>query len=360
MARIDLIDVCKTLADRESAFSLRNVNLRIPDGRTLVILGPSGCGKTTLLKIIAGLITPDSGEVRYDTVDVKETAPGERRIGMVFQNYALYPHMTARTNVLSYFLFRKKTPELDAMAREKYQRTSELMGVELAHLLDRKPRTLSGGEKQRVAVARCITRDPTLFLLDEPFSNLDQALREKYRVSLKILLQQFNITTVYVTHDHHEAMILADLLAIMDRGRIEQVGTYQEIYDRPRNAFVAGFLNRHIGAPPISFIDAKDIAQCRRLGNVRIGVRPEDVEISREAREDETPGIIAGSMNLPLINATILTVRVGEHEIHAETAGGEGFRAGEHAWLSFKRCHVFDESGTRLETVERNPSHPET
>jgi multiple sugar transport system ATP-binding protein len=354
MARIDLIDVCKTLADRESAFSIRNLNLRIPDGRTLVILGPSGCGKTTLLKIIAGLITPDSGEVRYDTVDVKETAPGERRIGMVFQNYALYPHMTARTNVLAYFLFRKKTPELDALAREKYQRTSELMGVELAHLLDRKPRTLSGGEKQRVAVARCITRDPALFLLDEPFSNLDQALREKYRVSLKILLKQFSITTVYVTHDHHEAMLLADLLAIMDRGRIEQIGAYQEIYDRPRNAFVAGFLNRHIGTPPISFIDAKDIAQCRRLGNVRIGVRPEDVEISREAREDGTRGIIAGSMNLPLLNATMLDIRVGEHEIHAETAGGVNFRAGEQVWLSFKRYHVFDGSGARLETVERD------
>jgi multiple sugar transport system ATP-binding protein len=353
MARIDLIDVCKTLADRESAFSIRNLNLRIPDGRTLVILGPSGCGKTTLLKIIAGLIPPDSGEVRYDTVDVKETAPGERRIGMVFQNYALYPHMNARANVLSYFLFRKKTPELDAMARAKYQRTSELMGVELAHLLDRKPRTLSGGEKQRVAVARCITRDPALFLLDEPFSNLDQALREKYRVSLKILLKQFDITTVYVTHDHHEAMILADLLAIMDRGRIEQVGTYQEIYDRPRNAFVAGFLNRHIGAPPISFIDASDIAQCRRLGKVRIGVRPEDVEVSREAREDSTRGIIAASVSLPLINATMLDIRVGEHEIDAETAGGANFRAGDRVGLSFKRYHVFDEAGTRLETVER-------
>src|SRR5216683_6441632 len=130
MARIDLIDVCKTLTDRgkesASTFSIQNLNLRIPDGKTMVILGPSGCGKTTLLKIIAGLIPPDSGEVRYDCVDVKETAPGERRIGMVFQNYALYPHMNARSNVMSYFMFRKKTPELDAMAKAKYERTSEL------------------------------------------------------------------------------------------------------------------------------------------------------------------------------------------------------------------------------------------
>src|SRR5439155_174887 len=233
MARIDLINVGKTLSDRAgpgtitpqavpdgvpaprgggrgSPFSMQNLSLRIPDGETVVILGPSGCGKTTLLKIIAGLIPLDSGEVRYDDVDVKDVRPGDRRIGMVFQNYALYPHLNSRTNVLSYFLFRKKTPELDAMAKAKYQRTSELMGVELASLLDRRPPTLSGGEKQRVALGRCITRDPALFLLDEPFSKLDQALREKYRVNLKILLRQFNITTVYVTHDHYEALILAD------------------------------------------------------------------------------------------------------------------------------------------------------
>ena len=137
---------------------------------------------------------------------------------MVFQNYALYPHFSSRRNVLAYFFFRKKTPELDAMAKAKYQKTSELMGVELEYLLDRRPTTLSGGEKQRVALGRCITRDAELFLVDEPFANLDQALREKYRVNLKVLLRQFSITTVYVTHDHNEALILADLLAIMDRG----------------------------------------------------------------------------------------------------------------------------------------------
>ncbi len=353
MARIDLVDVCKTFVDEKLAsFSIRNLTLRIPDGRILVILGPSGCGKTTLLKIIAGLITPDSGDVRYGGVDVKETRPGDRRIGMVFQNYALYPHMNSRTNVLSYFLFRRKTPELDAVARAKYQRTADLMGVELTDLMDRRPRTLSGGEKQRVAVGRCITRDPALFLLDEPFSNLDQALREKYRVSLKTLLKQFDITTVYVTHDHYEALILADLIAIMDRGRIEQVGTYQEIYDQPRNAFVAGFLNRHIGTPPISFIDANDVVQSQQRGKVRIGVRPEDVEVSRGEREGGTGAIVAGCVSLPLINATILDLRVGEHEIHAQTSAGEHFRPGDQAWVFFKRYHVFDESGVRLRTED--------
>ena len=353
MARIELIGVAKTLEDgrRGARFRIEDLTLTIPDGRTLVILGPSGCGKTTLLRIIAGLLPPDSGRVRYDGVDVRDTAPGARRIGMVFQNYALYPHMTSRTNVLSYFLFRKKTPELDAMAKAKYQRTSELMGVELAHVLDRKPPTLSGGEKQRVAIARCITRDPALFLLDEPFSNLDQALREKYRVSLKLLLRQFGITTVYVTHDHYEALILADLLAIMDRGRIEQLGTCEEIYDEPRTAFVAGFLNRHAGLPPISFIDAHDVTQCRALGDVRIGVRPEDVEISPRGGADATCAIVVATVDLPLSTGTLVTVRLGAHDVHAQMAVGEAVRGGDPVWVRFRRYHVFDASGIRLGTL---------
>jgi len=364
VARIDVVDVCKTLTGeaagvappgpgRRATFSIRNLTLRIPDGKTMVVLGPSGCGKTTLLKIIAGLIPPDSGDVRYDDRDVKDVPPGERRIGMVFQNYALYPHLTSRTNVLSYFLFKKKTPELDAMARAKYQRTSELMGVELASLLGRKPTTLSGGEKQRVALGRCITRDAALFLVDEPFANLDQALREKYRVNLKILLRQFNLTTVYVTHDHHEALLLADLLAIMDHGRIEQAGTPQEIYETPKNVFVAGFLNLHVGAPPISLIDAKDTPQGREFADAWVGVRPEDVEVSGAGGHDGVRGVVAGRLDLPLGSATLVTVRVGGHEVHARTAPTEAHRAGDQVWLTFKRYHLFEKaSGLRLRSGE--------
>src|SRR5207244_4482043 len=236
----------------------------------------------------------------------------ERRIGMVFQGYALYRHVTSRTNVLSYFLFRRKTPELNALARAKYERTSELMGVELAQLLDRKPATLSGGEKQRVALGRCITRDARLFLVDEPFANLDQALREKYRVNLKILLRQFEITTVYVTHDHHEALILADLVAVMNRGRIEQIGTPEEIYDEPKNVFVAGFFNLHIGTPPISRVDADSMSQGERLGNVWVGVRPEDVEISTKERENSLRGIVTGTLSLPPRSTPLFTIRVAD------------------------------------------------
>ncbi len=260
--------------------------------------------------------------------------------------------MTSRTNVLSYFLFRKKTPEMDALAREKYRRTSELMGVELEALLDRWPGTLSGGEKQRVALGRCITRDPAVFLLDEPFSNLDQALRERYRVNLKVLLRQFGITTVYVTHDHVEALILADRLAIMGRGRIEQIGTYQQIYDEPRNAFVAGFLNRHVGTPPISFLDGDDLPD-PSLRSTRVGVRPEDVEISREPRADGVAGTVVGTLAMPMLDGTIVSARVREQEVCAQLAGSQTLRAGDAVWLTFRRYHVFERgSGARVRTVD--------
>jgi multiple sugar transport system ATP-binding protein len=322
----------------------------------MVVLGPSGCGKTTLLKIIAGLIPLDAGEVRYDDVDVREVSPGDRRIGMVFQSYALYPHFSSRTNVLSYFLFRKKTPELDALAQAKYQRTSELMGVELAYLLDRKPTTLSGGEKQRVALGRCITRDAALFLVDEPFANLDQALREKYRVNLKILLRQFSITTVYVTHDHHEALILADLVAVMDRGRIEQVGTPQAVYDQPKNVFVAGFLNLHVGTPPLGLIDARDLPEHQDAANAWVGVRPEDVEITAPGSEASLRGVVASALRLPVRDTLLLTIRRGEHEIHAQIPGGVSLRPGDDVGLRFKQYHLFDKaSGTRLRSYQRSP-----
>jgi multiple sugar transport system ATP-binding protein len=360
MARIDLVDVCKTLRDsdtftarggggRGSPFSIRDLSLRIPDGKTMVVLGPSGCGKTTLLKIIAGLIPPDSGHVRFDDVDAKDVPPGNRRIGMVFQSYALYPHVTSRSNVLSYFMFRRKTPELDAVKRAKYQRTSELMGVDLEHLLDRKPPRLSGGEKQRVALGRCITRDASLFLVDEPFANLDQALREKYRVNLKILLRQFDITTVYVTHDHHEALILADLIAVMDRGRIEQVGTPQEIYDTPVNLFVAGFLNLHIGGPPISLVEARWMPAGEPRADAWVGVRPEDVDISSARRDAGVPGTVTQVVPFALGHSTLVTIRVGEHEVHAQLTRAAPPVIGDEVWLTFRRYHLFErETGRRL------------
>ena len=360
MARIDLIKVSKTLTDRKrgagdaaphdgrrTAFSLCDLNLSVRHGETMVILGPSGCGKTTLLKIIAGLLPLDTGEVRYDGLDVRDVAPGDRRIGMVFQNYALYPHFESRTNVLSYFLFRKKTPELDALAKAKYQRTSDLMGVDLAHLLDRKPTSLSGGEKQRVALGRCITRDAALFLVDEPFANLDQALREKYRVNLKALLRQFSITTVYVTHDHNEALILADRLAIMNCGRIEQVGTFQEIYDDPQNVFVASFLNLNIAAPPLNLIDGRQLPERLGLGDVLLGVRPEHAQAVHGASAEGTVGVrgvVTSALRLPTSDATSVAARVGDQDVYARAAAEGAPDIGDVVWLTFRRYYLFDKA----------------
>ena len=358
MARIDLRDVSKTLTEAgKGTFSVRDVTLRVPDGQTMVVLGPSGCGKTTLLKLIAGLLTPDAGYVRYNDRDMALVPPGKRRIGMVFQNYALYPHVTARANVLSYYLFRKKTPALTAEARARFERTSELMGVELAYLFDRKPTTLSGGEKQRVALGRCITRDAAVFLVDEPFANLDQALREKYRVNLKRLLREFHITTVYVTHDHHEALLLADLLAIMERGQVAQVGTPQDIYEAPNTAFVASFLTMNTGAPPISFIDGRRLPQGEALANHRVGVRPEHIAISRAPQPGALQGTIADRLSLPPRDEALLTIRVGEDEVHVVTMGEAAPPIGAEVWLSFKRYHVFDEaSGRRLSSHGGKPN----
>jgi ABC-type sugar transport system ATPase subunit len=266
---------------------------------------------------------------------------------MLFQSYALYPHLTAKTNILSYFFFRRKTPELDAQAKAKYKRTSELLGVEIQYLQDRMPPTLSGGEKQRVALGRCITRDPTLFLLDEPFANLDPVLREKYRVNLKTLLSQFSITTVYVTHDQQEAFILADLIAVMNAGRIEQVGTYEEIYTKPRNVFIAEFLNLDIQTPPINLVDGERVSP--GLANTKIGMRPEDVVVLREQKENSIRGTIINKVNLPLKSIAILTIRVGENEVVTSVPLAENVGLNDAVWLGFKKYHIFDKK-TELRT----------
>lgn len=221
--------------------ALDHVNLIAPDGQTIAVLGPSGCGKSTLLRVVAGLDGGYSGAIYYDDQDVRAIPPGDRYIGMVFQNYALYPHFEGRGN-LSFFFRVRKAP--DAEAEERIRITSEIMGIGFAQLLERKPGTLSGGQQQRVAIARAIVRNPRLFLFDEPLSNLDAKLRMQTRVEIKRLLRRFAITALYVTHDQEEAMALADQIAIMRDGRIEQVGPYHALRDAPANAFVAGFLGR--------------------------------------------------------------------------------------------------------------------
>ena len=227
--------------------ALDHVNLTVPNGRTFVVVGPSGCGKSTLLRVIAGLSKDYSGQVLYDGEDVQALDPKDREIGMVFQGYALYPNFNSEGNLSFFFRVNKVS---DEKTRERIQYTSELMGIGFDELLPRKIGTLSGGEKQRVAIARAIVRAPRLLLLDEPLSNLDAKLRVHTRSEIKRLLRRFSITSLYVTHDQVEAIALADQIVIMHEGRVEQVGTYQDIMENPVNLFVAGFL----GLPPMSLL----------------------------------------------------------------------------------------------------------
>jgi ABC-type sugar transport system ATPase subunit len=301
MASIQLRQVVKeydsvnqvTLTGYKNPPALRDVSLEIRDGETLCVVGPSGCGKSTLLKVVAGLEFPQRGRIFYDTIDMTDVKPQDRGVGMVFQDYALYPTMKGKGNLAYYFQQHEHTPE----EREaRIQHTAQLMGIDFEMLLGRFPDTLSGGEKQRVAIARCIVRDPIVFLMDEPIVNLDAKRREQTRIEIKKLLRKFHITTLYVTHDQQEAVFMGDRIAVMRAGMIEQVGTFDELYYTPANLFVATF----IGTPPINILPAEiserrvyiggrtwelpePLANAIRPGKARVGVRSEGWQI-------ETPG----------------------------------------------------------------------
>jgi ABC-type sugar transport system ATPase subunit len=237
--------------------AIDGINLATSEGEYLVLLGPSGCGKTTLLRTIAGLEDPTEGEVLIGGDVVNGIPPRLRRIAMVFQSYALYPHKTVLANIV----FPLKAAQLDKAERERKARwAAELLGID--HLLNRRPRQLSGGERQRVALARALVREPDVFLLDEPLSNLDAKLRATARDELKRFQQRVGITTIYVTHDQSEAMGLGDRIAVMERGRVRQLGPPVEVYDDPADTFVATFL----GSPPMNLVP--------RDGHL-VGFRPE-------------------------------------------------------------------------------------
>ncbi len=301
------------LPDSSPPQALSHVNLEIRAGETMGILGPSGCGKTTLLKVIAGLIQPDSGMITYDGEDMTDVPPGERRIGIVFQDYALYPHMLSQQNIGFFFQMHKRAEEIPQRVKE----VSAIMGIGFDQLLSRKPPTLSGGERQRVAVARCIARDPRIFLFDEPLSNLDAKLRTQTRIELKRLLDRFRVTGVYVTHDQVEAIALCDRLALLRDGQIQQVGSYMRLIEQPINTFVAGFL----GIPPMNLFEGYwtqtgwqgrafewplPPEQRQTAGRHGVlGVRPEQVTISAD-------GPLSGTVSLlePLVSERVVLVHL--------------------------------------------------
>jgi ABC-type sugar transport system ATPase subunit len=279
----------------EAVRALDHVNLTVPNGRIFVVVGPSGCGKSTLLRVVSGLANDYSGQVLYDGEDVQNIPPRDRFIGMVFQNYALYPNFNNEGNLSFFFKLHKIS---DEETRERIRYTSELMGIGFKELLPRRPGTLSGGERQRVAIARAIVRAPRLFLFDEPLSNLDAKLRVQTRTEIKRLLHRFSITSLYVTHDQVEAISLADQIVVMHAGKIEQVGTFQNLIENPVNVFVAGFL----GLPPMNLFPGGSISGSNLVlddtliplpqrvfplvqngQSVTLGMRPEAVNVSAEA-----------------------------------------------------------------------------
>lgn len=247
MAEISLRDVRKSYAGIEV---IHGVDLEIADGEFVVIVGPSGCGKSTLLRMVAGLEEITAGEIAIGGRVVNRLEPRERDIAMVFQNYALYPHMTVREN-MAYGLRIAKLSK--AEIEERVARSARML--ELGQLLDRKPRQLSGGQRQRVAMGRALVRNPAAFLLDEPLSNLDAKLRVQMRLQIKELQRTVRTTSIYVTHDQVEAMTLADRLVVMNAGVAEQIATPAEIYDRPATTFVAGF----IGSPAMNMLPARGL-----------------------------------------------------------------------------------------------------
>ncbi|MBC5784316.1 sn-glycerol-3-phosphate ABC transporter ATP-binding protein UgpC [Ramlibacter sp. USB13] len=242
MATVDIRKVEKYFG---AAQIIRGVDISIADGQFAVLVGPSGCGKSTLLRMIAGLEEISQGEIAIGGRVVNRLTPKERDIAMVFQNYALYPHMTVRDNMAFSLMLAKQSK---AMVDERVRKAADILGLEA--LLDRFPRQLSGGQRQRVAMGRCIVRDPQVFLFDEPLSNLDAKLRVQMRTEIKELHQRLKTTSVYVTHDQIEAMTMADKIVVMRDGRVEQTGSPLELYDHPVNQFVAGF----IGSPAMNFL----------------------------------------------------------------------------------------------------------
>jgi ABC-type sugar transport system ATPase subunit len=371
MARIELVGISKRFSgveriralpvpadagDGGAVLALAGLDLTVEEGETLAVVGPSGCGKSTLLRVIAGLTIPDAGCVLFDGQDVTGAAPAARGIGFVFQNYALYPHMSGEGN-LSFFyrLRRRPQPEID----ERVRLTAQTLGVGFDTLLSRKPATLSGGQRQRVALGRCLVRHPRVLLLDEPLSSLDAALRERTRGELKRLLRQFRVTAVYVTHDQTEALALGDRIAVMRAGRLVQVGPVATVYQRPRTAFVAGF----VGSPPMNLLEATCapdgahvVAGPLRLplpaaavGRVApgapllLGIRPEAVRLDPGAGPT-VEGDVEVVEPLPSVRGQLATVRTGDLTLQALARDATPFAVGARVRLAFPlaQCHLFD------------------
>ncbi len=331
---------------------IRNIDLQVEKGEFFALLGPSGCGKSTLLRMIAGLEPVTAGSVYVDGVEVTHVPPAKRGMAMVFQSYALYPHMTVARNI-SFGLSVARTDK--EVIRERTSEVARMLQLEA--LLDRRPSQLSGGQRQRVAIGRALVRNPRVFLFDEPLSNLDAMLRTQMRVELAKLHRELATTMIYVTHDQVEAMTLSDRIVVLDRGEISQIGAPMELYERPQNRFVASF----IGSPTMNFMPAeirpsdrgiglalpggKEI--CRRngaavsvSGSAEIGVRPEHIQL---LSPEDSASSVAGVVQIVerLGNATLVYADTPAGQIVVQAGGGDpGARIGDRVGLNFNAART--------------------
>ncbi|MFC6487001.1 ABC transporter ATP-binding protein [Nitratireductor sp. GCM10026969] len=335
---------------------MRDVNLSIEPGEFVVLLGPSGCGKSTILRMVAGLESVSSGEIRIGDRVVNDLPPGDREIALVFQNYALYPHMTAFENI-AFGLRRLKVPKPEI--EERVAKVSEILGI--TPLLQRRPRQMSGGQQQRIAIARAMIKQPKVFLFDEPLSNLDAKLRDQMRIELKKLHRMQTATTVFVTHDQLEAMTLADRIVIMNAGIIEQVGTPEEIYYSPRTLFVAKFVGTpNINLFPMNVDSAADGLRLRSEGfSIPLGsqwnatvskgqkliaaYRPKDFVLAKP----DTPDVLAMTVELTEMmgDETLIQGTLGGQQIQVLVPYSSQIKEGQTAHLTLRddRLKLFDE-----------------
>lgn len=334
--------------------AVNKVNLQIGKQDFFTLLGPSGCGKTTTLRLIAGLEFPDEGRIYIGGKDVTMELPKNRNVAMVFQNYALYPHMTVKENI-TYPLIVRKFPKKEIENRVMFVAES----LQISDLLDRYPQQISGGQQQRVALARAVIQTPNVFLLDEPLSNLDAKLRIEARSFLKRLSMELGTSVVYVTHDQSEAMALSTKIAVMNHGCVLQVGTPKEIYDKPVNTFVASF----IGNPPMNIVECRFDGTTCVLGEQTmdlsflplvefpkgkgfIGIRPENIALDTKA------GDLVGEVYVvePLGFETIVTVKFNTNTLRVLVFEEVPFKSGDRIFLKLKKdkLHVFDERGLRV------------
>ncbi len=323
---------------------LSEISLEVADGELLVLVGPSGCGKSTLLRCIAGLDEPTRGRIEIGGVDVTRKEPRERDIAMVFQSYALYPHLTVREN-LAFGLKMRKTPRAEIESR--VNEAAAMLGLET--LLERTPRQLSGGQRQRVAMGRAVVRRPRAFLFDEPLSNLDASLRGQMRVELMRLHQRLSATMIYVTHDQVEAMTLADRIAVLDRGQLQQVGPPDELYQRPANLFVARF----IGMPEMNILPPRFSPTATGDAH-RIGVRAEDVRLAADGISAEVEVIEhlgwEALVHLKIVDGGASDSIDGDLKMVARVDAKNTPRVGDSVKLQLDPAHVhrFGKDGVRL------------